>query len=214
VNKDILFWNVDTQKDFMNPDGLLYVKDAELIKPALAKITLLAEEKNIKTINTADYHTAKSVELSETPDFKSTFPKHCMAGTEGSEFIDETNPNKFRPSNYVFIGYNEPRGIPPGMVEKYRNLVLLKDHFDIFQGNPYANDIIATLKPKGIVVYGVATNVCVNFAVVGLLNRGYSVMVVKDAIKELPNLPVEPIYDDWRNRGALFVDADEIGGGL
>jgi nicotinamidase/pyrazinamidase len=137
-----------------------------------------------------------------------------MAGTEGSEFIDETNPNKFRPSNYVFIGYNEPRGIPPGMVEKYRNLVLLKDHFDIFQGNPYANDIIATLKPKGIVVYGVATNVCVNFAVVGLLNRGYSVMVVKDAIKELPNLPVEPIYDDWRNRGALFVDADEIGGGL
>jgi len=214
MKKDIVFWAVDCQKDFINPDGALYIKDAELIKPALAKLTLLAQEKNIKTINTADYHTDKSTEISEFPDFITKFPKHCMAGTKGSEFIDETDPSKFNPSEYVHINYNEPRGIPPGIIDGKRNLVILKDHFDVFLGNPYTNFILSALRPKGIVVYGVATNVCVNFAVVGLLNRGYSVMVVKDAIKELPNLPVEPIYEDWRKRGALFIDSDEVGGGL
>ena len=55
----VIFWNVDTQKDFINKDGALYVKDAETIKPALATLTNFARKNNIKVINTGDYHTVE-----------------------------------------------------------------------------------------------------------------------------------------------------------
>ncbi len=65
----ILFWNVDTQVDFMKADGKLYVQNAEEIAPTLEKLTAFAKENNIKVVNTCDYHNENSQELSDTPDF-------------------------------------------------------------------------------------------------------------------------------------------------
>ena len=52
----IIFWNVDTQKDFMNKDGKLYVQGAEEIKSNLKRLTNLAKAYNITVVNTGDYH--------------------------------------------------------------------------------------------------------------------------------------------------------------
>ena len=40
-SSDYLFWNVDTQIDFVSPKGKLYVQGAELLKPIWKKITRL-----------------------------------------------------------------------------------------------------------------------------------------------------------------------------
>ena len=82
MNEGILFWNVDTQVDFIEPTGKLYVKGAEKLKPVLKKITQFAADNQIRVINTCDFHFINSRELSAHPDFKSTFPLHCMAGTQ------------------------------------------------------------------------------------------------------------------------------------
>ena len=37
MHEGILFWNVDTQIDFIEPTGKLYVKGAEKLKPVLKK---------------------------------------------------------------------------------------------------------------------------------------------------------------------------------
>ncbi len=42
---DCIFWNVDTQFDFVSPDGKLYVPGAELLKPNWKKLTQLAKSK-------------------------------------------------------------------------------------------------------------------------------------------------------------------------
>ncbi len=47
-NNGLIFWNVDTQYDFMRPDGKLYVQDAEQIEPNLEYLTRLAAERNIR----------------------------------------------------------------------------------------------------------------------------------------------------------------------
>ncbi|NQU88116.1 MAG: cysteine hydrolase, partial [Mariniphaga sp.] len=47
----ILFWNVDTQKDFIDPDGKLYVPGAELIKGNLNVLTELAIKNKIRVVN-------------------------------------------------------------------------------------------------------------------------------------------------------------------
>jgi len=198
----VLFWAVDCQKDFLNKDGALYVEGAESIKPNLRKLTSMAINYGITVVNTMDFHEIDDEEISDEPDFVNTFPKHCMAHAEGSEFIEETMPE----SNYHIIY----KGIRNKMPRTSRNIIIQKNKFDVFEGNQDTGRVLKALSPDFVVVYGVATNVCVNCAVLGLVKRGYKVVVVKDAIKELPNLPVEPIYAEWEKNGVIFETMQNI----
>jgi nicotinamidase/pyrazinamidase len=201
-----IFWNVDTQYDFMRNDesykGKLAIPGARTIEGNLARLTKLAEEKGIVVVNTADWHTNESEEISKNPDFIKTFPEHCMKYTKGAEFVLATNPK----NPYVISWQQE--GFDKNRVLTSRNLVLYKDKFDVFTGTPHAEEIVRLLKPKRAIVYGVATNVCVNCAVKGLLERKIQVYVPTDAIKELPNLPLP--YENWQRNGAILTTTNEV----
>jgi nicotinamidase/pyrazinamidase len=202
---DCLFWNVDTQFDFVSPDGKLYVPGAELLKPNWKKLTRLAISKSILVVNTADWHYPDSAELSQNPDFINTFPPHCMANTKGAEFVEETNP-----SNSLIINWkNETEiGKKLKMVKKYQNYIIRKDAFDVFKGNPFTELFLEQLSPKTVIVFGVTTNVCVNDAVVGLAQRVNRVIVVEDAIKELPNIPLP--FENWEKLGVELMNLEDI----
>lgn len=49
--------------------------------------------------------------------------------------------------------------------------------------------------------------ICVNFAVTGLLKMKKQIIVVEDAIKELPNIP--STKEKWEN-GVVFMSTKEI----
>jgi len=197
-----IFWNVDTQYDFMKSNGKLYVQNAENIEGNLLKLTNLANKNKIKVINTADWHNINSKEISHNPDYINTFPEHCMKGTAGAEYIFETNPE-----NPYKISW-EQKNFDKEKVLNRRNIILYKDKFDVFTGTPYSNEILKLINPDRAIVYGVATNVCVDFAVKGLLERKVQVYVPIDAIKEIPNslLP----YENWKKQGAILTTTDEI----
>ncbi|MCY1722517.1 cysteine hydrolase [Prolixibacteraceae bacterium Z1-6] len=200
----IIFWNVDTQIDFVEPEGKLYVSGAELLKPVWGKITELAAKQNIGVVNTADYHYKNSAELSAAPDFVSTFPEHCMATTSGAEYVRETLP-----SDAVVFDWDKEYLNVKELITK-RNIVIRKDAFDVFAGNPYTELILKNLSPKTVVVYGVTTNVCVNDAVVGLAKRVDKVYVIEDAIKELPNIPLP--FENWKKLGVKMIEFEELVG--
>jgi len=83
---------VDTQHDFIQPTGKLYVPGAEQIVPTLGALTDYAHAHGIRIIASSDDHVAGHKELSVTPDFRTTFPEHCMRGTPGQTKIPETRP--------------------------------------------------------------------------------------------------------------------------
>ena len=203
-NQKIIFWNVDTQRDFMEKDGALYIKNAETIKPNLKKLTEFARENNIFVVNTADFHFPDDKELSDKPDFITTFPPHCMWDSKGHNFIEETAIK----GNYSTLDYRQDQETDINVYDN--NIVLTKNKFDVFKGNPHTNQLLDFINPDIVIVYGVATNVCVNCAVLGLKQRGLQVIVIKDAIKELPNLPVKEIYDVWTTRGVAFIDTKDF----
>lgn len=195
-----VFWNVDTQFDFMRKEGKLYVPDAEKIEPALRRLTGMAAGYGLVVVNTADSHDKNSHELSAKPDFATTFPEHCMYGTIGTEFVPATKPED------AYVLDWRDRTLDSRIVAAHRNIVLTKDDFDVFHkthGSPHVETVLEILKPERVFVYGVATNVCVDFAVRGLLERKLDVYVVKDAIKGLPNIP-DPT-PNWK--GAKLVEA-------
>lgn len=202
----VLFWNVDTQVDFIEPDGKLYAPGAENIKPVLKQITEYAKSHGIRVINTCDYHDSNSPELSFNPDYINTFPEHCMAGTEGAKYIAETTPEEPFVVDWK-AGYSI---ISKLRSENPRNIVIRKDAFDVFAGNPYTDQILQLIAPEKVFVYGVTTNVCVDQAVMGLSNRNIKVYVFQDAIKELPKIPLP--FEKWQNCGVgiiNFSQADE-----
>ncbi|MCX6237507.1 MAG: cysteine hydrolase [Bacteroidia bacterium] len=204
-NKRTLFWNVDTQEDFIDQAGKLYVKGAEEIRPILKQITDLAKVEGIRVINTCDYHHINSNELSSIPDFETSFPQHCMAGTSGAEFISETLPE-----SPLLIDWDSELAIFAEFddLERFRNLVIRKDAFDVFAGNPNAETIVQILHPDQVFVYGVTTNVCVDRAVMGLSERGIKVYVFEDAIKELPNLPLP--FGTWKDAGIAMISFSDV----
>jgi len=202
-----IFFAVDCQKDFLNPNGALYIKDAELIKPKLKILTDYAAKHNIKVVNTADYHIADDAEISDDPDFKSTFPKHCMIASEGSDFIDETNPKLADYNYYITDRINV---ITEDSILKARNIILYKNKFDVFEGNKYTEEILNLLRPKKIAVYGIATSICVNFAIQGLLKRNYKVYAIIDAMKGLPDARCEQIFIDWVDKGTTLLTIGQL----
>ena len=86
----LVFWDVDTLYDFMHADGKLYVRGSEEIIPALKALTDFAHGQRIPIVASADNHTAADAEISDAPDWVTTFPPHCMAGTPGQLKIAET----------------------------------------------------------------------------------------------------------------------------
>ncbi|HIH24715.1 TPA: cysteine hydrolase [Candidatus Woesearchaeota archaeon] len=203
TSQNTIFWNVDTQHDFMRPDGKLYVKGAEAIEPNLERLTQYARTNGIYVVNTADWHTPESEELSATPDYKTTFPPHCMADTKGAEFVPATSS-----SGYAI--HWRAKEVSAKLFDNPHDITILKDDFDVFKGNPHTEEILGIVAPDRAIVYGVATNVCVDYAVKGLRKRGIETYVVFDAIKELPDIPVQPVYDSWRKSDVGFVVTEDV----
>src|SRR3989338_7634123 len=86
----VIFWDVDTQHDFMKADGKLYVPGAESIIPNLKQLTDYAHGHGIRIIASADDHVPGHRGLADAPDLRRTFPLHCMRGTAGQAKIPET----------------------------------------------------------------------------------------------------------------------------
>lgn len=208
MEDNTVFWNVDTQIDFMKPYGKLPVGEnqegAEEIEPGLEYLTKLAAEKDYTTVNTADWHNAYSEELSEDPDFTDTFPEHCMIDTEGAEYVEAT-----RPENPLVLDWRNEYSLEKEL-ENSRELVVYKDRFDVFEGSPHTDRVVGELDPDKVFVYGVATDVCVDQAVNGLLERDVEVYVVEDAIKGIDSDKSERTVENWKDNGVETVLTQEV----
>lgn len=78
-----VFFDIDTQFDFVNPAGALYVPGSEHIIPNVARLNRYAADHGIPLISTADAHTETD------PEFAS-WPHHCVAGTLGQRKPETT----------------------------------------------------------------------------------------------------------------------------
>src|SRR5213596_2920076 len=200
-----VLWDVDTQRDFMHPEGKLYVPGAEEAAPAMAKLVAAAREAGIVHVAAADDHELTDPEISDDPDLRNTFPPHCLRGTPGAQKIPETEQSDPLPLSLVPF----PPGLVPGLIEGRRELLLLKKNFNVFT-NPNTDSLVDALDPAEIVVFGVATDVCDDAAIRGFLHRGRRVRFVEDAARGLDEARVAACTAAWREGGVEFTTTDDF----
>jgi len=200
-----ILWDVDTQVDFMEPSGKLYVPGARDVAPAMELLADAARAARIPHVASADDHELTDPELSDSPDFQNTYPPHCLRGTRGAEKILETKQRDPLPLSLVPF----PPGLVPGLIEGRREILLLKKNFNVFT-NPNTDALLDVLDPSEIVVFGVATDVCDDAAILGFLQRGRRVRFVEDASRGLDEARVAACTAVWRERGVAFTTAEEV----
>ncbi len=150
---------VDMQKDFCYENGALFIGEhvKEIFEP-LKKVIDWARSREIPVIFTQDWHREDDAE------FK-IWPKHCIAGSEGAEIVEELDP---KPNDYY--------------VKKRRYSAFFGTDLDL---------TLRELRVKRIAVGGVVTNICVLHTVADAIMRGYEVVVLKDCTTALSDYDYE-----------------------
>jgi nicotinamidase/pyrazinamidase len=195
-----LLWDVDTQVDFVEPNGKLAVPGADAAVPAMSRLVEWARREGIPHVASADDHELTDAEISETPDYADTFPPHCLRGTRGAEKIAQTAQ-----LDPVPLGSSE---VPERWLHG-REFLLLKKHFDVFT-NPNTERLLDLLAPDEVVLFGVATDICDDAAIKGLRARGYDVTFVEDASCGIDDERSQACIVDWRGGGVRVARVDDI----
>ncbi len=204
----IIFWDVDTQVDFMKKDGKLHVPQAEEIIPNLEKLIKYARSKHIPLFGSVDYHSISDSELREKDfDYNETFPPHCLAGTPGQKKIEATKP--LHPLWIETRAY-DPNELKEKISRHEGEIILQKQHFDVFT-NPNMERLLDIVRPEIIVVFGVALDVCDAYAIEGFLKRGdVHIYLVTDAVKPIDKQKGDQLISDWKKRDVKMIRTADI----
>src|SRR5579872_45472 len=179
-----VFFDIDTQIDFVYPAGALYAPGAERVVPVVAELNRRAPV----VISTVDAHSE------DDPEFQ-IYPHHCVIGTTGQQKPAATLMDK--------------RTVIPARLEGARQLILEKQKLDCFT-NPHLMPLLAELNADRYVVYGVVTEICVRLCAFGLLKTGKRVELVTDAVKALDEASARTVFSEFAGSGGHLTTAGAV----
>lgn len=178
---------VDVQNDFCE-GGSLAVPGGAAVAGAISEYLDAHRSEFDHVVATQDWHIDPGSHFSETPDYKDTWPRHCVAGTRGAELHPDLDTEYvdayFRkgqfaaaysgfegllaPEDAVPTGERQAGGLPgtPAALETDDDAIGLDDWLQ-------SHDV------EDVVVVGIATDYCVKATALDAVQAGYGVTVVR-----------------------------------
>jgi len=221
-----IFWDVDTQYDFMYKEGALYVPNAEEIIQNLSKLTDYAFMIAIPILGSVDKHFGTPEYASRETELQRNggpFPDHCMNGTKGQEKIEgrllyRGPDDEHTLDNLVYKGWlgNAIDVIELSIKDRaYANrdgsttLFFEKQSYDVFT-NPSVTFFLQEAGIKEAVVYGVATDYCVRAAVLGMQKLGIQCFVVEDTIRGITPESSQKALEEMIQAGVKLITTNQV----
>jgi nicotinamidase/pyrazinamidase len=195
-----VFIDIDTQVDFMDPAGKLYVPGADLIVGTLERLLAYAARTRTPVLSSVDEHTPDDSEFKD-------WPPHCVRGTPGQAKI----PATLMPNSLVLPPEQTVSETILNMLLEYDQLIFPKATLDAFDNASFA-ELVRRLDVDRYVVFGVATDICVRLAARGLLECGCRVQVVEDAVRAITPEAGERTRRELTGLGAEWVRTADIVG--
>lgn len=157
---------VDTQNDFCEGGSLAVEGGRQVATDILNFIAKESGKMFSYSLATKDWHLngPNHGHISPTPDFKDTWPAHCIGGSHGSNFRGPLNGEVFQDV------FKKGRGVPA---------------YSGFQGvgsrtNLLLEEYLREREVDTLMVAGIATDYCVKATVLDGLDKGFNVTVVSD----------------------------------
>ena len=188
-----VFFDVDTQIDFVFPAGALYVPGAEGVLPVIAGLNRFAAANSIAVVSTMDAHAENDEEFLH-------WPPHCVVACSG-----QRKPVSTLLESRTVLKSKAGRAGRPGA----QQILLEKQTFDCFS-NPNLPGLLDELGADRYLVYGVVTEICVKLAAFGLLKTGARVEIVGDAVRSLKADVAEAMLAEFRAAGGLVTGSGAI----
>ena len=164
---------VDVQNDFADPDGSLYVRDADSVIDVANTEIEAARTAGALITYTQDWHPQ------ETPHFAKdggTWPVHCVAGTWGAELHPRL----------VVAGQSVRKGT--GGEDGYSGFTMA-DPVTGATSSTGLEELLRAHEIERVVVVGLATDYCVKETALDAVRLGFSTTVLVDGIRPVE---VEP----------------------
>jgi nicotinamidase/pyrazinamidase len=164
---------VDVQNDFADPDGSLYVRDADSVIDVANTEIEAARAAGALITYTQDWHPQ------DTPHFAKdggTWPVHCVAGTWGAEFHPRL----------VVAGQSIRKGT--GGEDGYSGFTMA-DPVTRATSSTGLEELLRAHEIERVVVVGLATDYCVKETALDAVRLGFSTTVLVDGIRPVE---VEP----------------------
>ena len=193
----VVFWDVDTQIDFMEPAGKLYVPGAEEIRLNLAYLTNMGS--GVRLSGSVDAHMPNDPEFVE-------WLEHCVYGTPGQLKIQDSSVE-----DILFVPSVKLSSEQLAEVAAFDGQVIFEKQDTDVSSNPNVKPFMDLIEPDLVVVYGVVTEICVNLTVNYLAgDLGYRAVVVVDAVKELDPSEADSCQADWKALGVKMVKTSSV----
>jgi nicotinamidase/pyrazinamidase len=207
MEKRTIFWDADTQYDFMMPDGKLYMEGADQIIPAVSEVRAMALDHGCSIIASQDWHSMDNPEISETPDWKTTFPPHCVAGTPGAQRVGYLGT---LPIDHIDFEPRNPAELEGLVLADQFHIVIRKEAISVFS-NPNTARLVELAAPGRIFVFGVALDVCVEDTLRGLARFPDSQLsLIRDATKGMGIKPDQQVLDDLQSMGIEITESSLV----
>jgi nicotinamidase/pyrazinamidase len=184
-----VFFDIDTQIDFLFPAGALYVPEAERILPVITQLNQHAGT----LVSTMCAHAEDDAEFKD-------WPPHCIVDTMG-----QLKPAVTLRERRVVIP-NRPVDLA---IDAAEQIILEKRQLNLFT-NPNLPRLLELLAADEYVVYGVVTEYCVKNAAFGLLDTGKPVTLVVDAIQSLSEAEGARIVQEFAARGGKLATSSKL----
>ncbi|WP_431232165.1 nicotinamidase [Mycolicibacterium psychrotolerans] len=176
---------VDVQNDFCEGGSLAVTGAGDVVRGITA---LLAGDHGYDhVVATKDYHVDPGAHFAEHPDFRDSWPAHCVAGTVGAEFHPELDTT---PIEAVFH-----KGAHTAAYSGFEGRV---DHTSLA-------DWLRTRGVDEVDIAGIATDYCVRQSAADATRAGFKTRVLVDLTAGVAPGSTADALDEMRGRGIELV---------
>jgi nicotinamidase/pyrazinamidase len=162
---------VDVQRDFCE-GGSLAVSGGSDVAAAISELIARDSPPRYQlVVATRDWHVDPGDHFAPAgaqPDFRHTWPRHCVAGTAGAEW----HPNLHLPAGTVVVSKGEQQAAFSGFEGSDP------------QGNPLSS-ILRGARVSAVDVVGIATSYCVRATALDATKAGFTTRVLTDLVADV-----------------------------
>jgi nicotinamidase/pyrazinamidase len=188
---------IDVQRDFTE-GGALAVQGGAAVAAGISAFVRRHPERYDLVIASRDWHDAVGdngghFATDAAPDFVTTWPVHCVAGTPGAEYHPELD------TALVDVHVRKGQGVPA---------------YSIFEGVTDANETaLEVLDGQGITdidVAGIATDYCVLASALDAVHAGRRVRVLTDLVVGVGQDSSAAALRTMAAAGAELIESDDL----